>query len=355
VSVGNRLRLAMAGLHPDRVRDLVASFGSDARVLRAIDSGKIEVSCRAIAALHRPVSEMRETLTALGIRPVWRGGAGYPEPLSWLPDAPDVLFVRGTLSERPAVAVVGTRRCTSYGRSLARAYGVAIADAGWVTVSGLARGIDAEAHRGTLDGGGVGVAVLGSGSNVIYPSEHRDLHDCLVDGGGAVVTEYPPGTPPEAWRFPPRNRIIAGMSACVVVVEAAIKGGALITAMYAIDQAKAVLAVPGDIDRAASEGCNLLIRDGAVPVLGPDDLTEALSLIVGPPETRGRSHPDGDPAVLAVLGSTGTSLESVVEATGLPTAEVLSEMARLEASGAVTRVGGLFTLVRSGGERSRGR
>ena len=160
-------------------------------------------------------------------------------------------------------------------------------------MSGLARGIDAEAHLGTVDAGGPGVAVLGSGSNVVYPAENRGLHDRLIEDGGAVVTEYPPGTPPEPWRFPPRNRIIAGLSAAVVVVEAAVKGGALITAAAALDQGKAVLAVPGDVGRPASEGCNLLIRDGAVPVLGPDDLVEAVSLIVGPP--RARLRPGASP------------------------------------------------------------
>ncbi|NHZ71210.1 MAG: hypothetical protein GWP18_06170, partial [Proteobacteria bacterium] len=118
----------------------------------------------------------------------------------------------------------------------------------WVTVSGLARGIDAEAHLGVVDSDGLGVAVLGSGSNVIYPAEHRELHDRLIEAGGGVVTEYPPGTPPEAWRFPPRNRIISGLAAAVVVVEAAVKGGALITANAALDQAKVVLAVPGDVE-----------------------------------------------------------------------------------------------------------
>jgi len=285
---------------------------------------------------------MREVLDGLGVRPVWRGGEEYPQALEALPDAPDLVFIRGVMPAVPAIAVVGTRRCTIYGRTLARSFGAAIARAGWMTVSGLARGIDGEAHMGTLEAAGPGVAVLGSGSNVVYPAEHRRLHDRLIDGGGAVITEYPPGTPPEAWRFPPRNRIIAGLSAAVVVVEAAVKGGASITAMAAVDQAKMVFAVPGDVDREASEGCNLLIRDGAVPVLGSEDLIEGLSLIVGPPRVAAAApagREDGDSEILGALGPTGASMEAVVAATGLAAAEVLARVARLEAGGHVSRHG----------------
>jgi len=340
LSRDGRLRLAMAGLHPDRVRGLVEAYGSADAVVGAIRRGRIEVTRRAAEAVERPSEAIGEVLAGIGVQPIWLGDPGYPEALAVFPDAPDVLFVRGVIPTGPAVAVVGTRRCTTYGRSLARSCGSAIAAAGWVVVSGLARGIDAEAHRGLLDVGGPGVAVLGSGPNVIYPSENRDIHDSLVRGGGAVVTEYPPGTPPEAWRFPPRNRIIAGMSAAVVVIEAAVKGGALITAGAAIDQGKVVLAVPGDIDREASVGCNLLIRDGAVPVLGPGDLIEALSLIVGQPQPRDAVDAEGDRGVLAALGSVGSSLEDLVTVTGLGADEVLVEIAHLEAAGKVVRIGG---------------
>jgi len=344
MSRDGRLRLAMAGLHPDRVRGLVEAYGSADAVVGAIRRGRIEVTRRAAEAVERSSVAIGEVLAGIGVQPIWLGDPGYPEALGVFPDAPDVLFSRGVIPTGPAVAVVGTRRCTAYGRSLARSCGAAIAAAGWVVVSGLARGIDAEAHRGMLDVGGPGVAVLGSGPNVIYPPEHRDLHDSLVSGGGAVITEYPPGTPPEAWRFPPRNRIIAGMAGAVVVIEAAVKGGALITAGAALDQGKVVLAVPGDIDREASVGCNLLIRDGAVPVLGPDDLVEALSLIIGQPHPRDLIDVGGDGAVVAALGPAGSSLEDLVTATGLGADEVLAEVACLEAAGRVVRIGGRVCL-----------
>lgn len=217
-----------------------------------------------------------------GCQIVMCGDAGYPPALRAVANPPDVLFVRGTIPRGPSVAVVGTRRCTGYGRGLAGAFGRAVADAGWVMVSGLARGIDGEVHRGTLDADGRGVGVLGCGPDVVYPRENRDLFVGLTRRG-AVISEYPPGTRPHGWRFPPRNRIISGLAAAVVVVEAGVTGGALVTAGLAAGQGRELFAVPGDVDREASVGCNQLIRDGAVPVLGPEDLIEALSLVLGPP------------------------------------------------------------------------
>ena len=169
----------------------------------------------------------------------------------------------------------------------------AIAGAGWVLVSGLARGIDGAAHAGTVTAGGAGIAVLGCGPDIHYPPEHRTLGDRLVEAGGAVVTEYPPGAAPEPWRFPLRNRIISGLSSAVVVVEAGVTGGALITAGYALAHGVPVFAVPGDVRRESSKGCNLLIRDGAHPVLDPDDLIEELSLVLGPPAEVASEAPDG--------------------------------------------------------------
>ena len=282
-----QLRLAFSGMHPGRVAKMVSTRGGASRALRAIERGGGDVPDLARVAVAVPAAERRAELAASGMAVVYLGGVGYPEHLARWEDAPDVLFVRGDLPLEPGVAVVGTRKCTAYGREVATRYGTAIADAGWTLVSGLARGIDGAAHRGTVDAGGVGVAVLGCGLDVAYPREHLRLGEGLVSLGGALVSEYPPGTRPDGWRFPLRNRVIAGLCRAVVVVEAAVTGGALITANLAMEYGISVFAVPGDVDRDTSVGCNLLIRDGAHPVLDPADLIEELALILGPPQSVG--------------------------------------------------------------------
>lgn len=274
------LRLAFAAMHPDRLGDLRHRYGGPDRTLRALlaASGDVSASIRERISVGGPAR--RAELDAHGIIAVSRDDERYPDALRRWPDAPGVLFVRGTMPSGRTIAVVGTRRCTAYGREVAKSYGKAIAAAGWILISGLARGIDGAAHRGTVDGGGQGIAVLGSGLDVVYPAEHRALADALLADGGAIVSEYPPGTAPEGWRFPPRNRIIAGLADAVVVVEAGDSGGALITASKAAEYGIPVFAVPGDVDRDTSRGTNRLIRDGAHPVLDADDLLEELSLVV---------------------------------------------------------------------------
>lgn len=258
------------------------------------------------------------------------GSDDYPVGLSDV-EQPPVLWQVGSLSERPGVAVVGTRRCTRYGVDLAEAFGSAIARAGWTTVSGLARGIDTAAHRGCLRLSGHAVAVLGSGIDVVYPKENKPLYDQVVETGGAILSEYPPGTPPDRWRFPARNRILAAISSAVVVVEAAVTGGALITARLGAELGRPVFAVPGDVDRVMSEGCNRLIRDGAHPVLGSSDLIEELSLILGPPA----------PATDLDHGipSEGIEIRELPALWSLTVTESLMKLGRLEVEGRVKRYG----------------
>ncbi len=259
------------------------------------------------------------------------GTSEYPSGLADLEDAPR-LFVQGDLGQSPGVAVVGTRRCTRYGVDLAHAFGSTLAKMGWTVVSGLARGIDAAAHRGTLDSSGHAVGVLGSGLDVWYPAENRGLYQRLLDSGGALVSEYPPGTPPDRWRFPARNRLIAAIGSATVVVEAGATGGALITARLSAEMGRPVLAVPGDVDRPASFGSNRLIRDGAFPVLGPEDLLEELSLLLGKPP--GRQDADS-----FALPPTGVSLEDLADHWGLEVREALARLGALEAEGRVRRNG----------------
>jgi DNA processing protein len=290
VSDAHRLRLAFSGLHPERVRDLTGRFGGPEAAIAAITRRRVKASEAIRNNVAVPASHRKAELEALGIKVVLRGDSTYPTHLDRFEDAPDLLFVRGDLPAVPAVGIVGTRRCTAYGLELADAYGFAVAEAGWPVVSGLARGIDGAAHRGMVAVGGPGVAVLGCGIDVAYPREHRGLGNRILELGGAIVSEYPPGSQPNAWRFPPRNRIIAGLSAAVVVVEAGITGGALITAVKAAEYGIPVFAMPGDVDRETSEGTNRLIRDGAFPVFNAEDLVEELSLIHELAETKGEAR-----------------------------------------------------------------
>lgn len=252
-----------------------------------------------------------------------------PESLLRLSDPPKTLWLEGGLPKEPGVAIVGTRNCTSYGRRVAFSLGRAVGAAGWPVISGLARGIDAAAHRGTVAASGRGYAVLGSGIDVIYPAENSDLAATLIAAEGGILSEYPPGTPPAPFRFPARNRIIAGLSSAVVVVEAGLKGGALITARIALELGIDVLAVPGDIDRPVSAGCNLLIRDGAHPVLSDADLLESLEMILGPAPsgvltvpTRARTVADAD-------------LDEILSASDQPVGQVLAELIRAEIEGSM--------------------
>ena len=324
----SRLRLAYGGLHPDSVRKLLTDRGPAGGLRTVLKSPTTNPRVRAAVGIS--ADTRLEELAKLGFGVVHRGEPRFPSRLTEREDCPDLLFHRGEIPQGPTVAVVGTRRCTAYGRNLATAYGRAVAEAGWILVSGLARGIDGAAHRGTVAAGGRGVAVLGCGLDIAYPREHSGLADELVARGGAIVSEYPPGTPPEAWRFPPRNRIISGLSQAVVVVEAAVKGGALITAHTALDQGIPVFATPGDVGKPAAAGCNALIRDGAQPVLDPSDLIEELQLVMGP----AIGSPQASPWPWE-----GITVEKMAVHRSMTVAEATETLVRAELAGAVVRHG----------------
>ena len=223
--------------------------------------------------LHRAVSIIDDSLRR-GWTVLTVSDAIYPERLRCISDPPIVLYVRGRLpamDQEVAVAVVGTRNCTDYGRKSARRIGNELARCGCVVVTGLAKGIDTAAAKGALYAGGRVIGVLGCGLDVIYPRENEALYDAVAENG-ALVTEYPPGTPPASGNFPVRNRIISGLSLGVTVVEAPLRSGASITAGLALDQGKDVFVVPGNIDSYASQGSNRLLREGAYAVTGGVDI-----------------------------------------------------------------------------------
>ena len=272
------------------------------------------------------------------IRRILRGERGYPVLLARIPDPPPSLWVRGDADPGvladTAVAIVGARACSGYGRTVARMLASGTAAAGAVVVSGLARGIDGEAHRGALAAPGRTVAVLGCGVDRDYPAAHAELAHAIVAGGGLVVSEYAPGVEPAPWRFPARNRIIAGLAAATVVVEARERSGALITADFALEDGREVLAVPGEVTSALSAGTNALLRQGATPATSVADVLEALGLEARPVAAE---EPD-DPvavAVLAALAAGSTTADGLVRATGLSAADVATALTLLELAGRV--------------------
>jgi DNA processing protein len=273
------VQVAFGGLSPARVDRLLERYVTPARVVSAISRHRVRVTDRVRDEVLVDGSTRLRQLDDDGIDLVFESSKVFPKRLLPYPGRPRWLFTRGIGSGRPSLGIVGTRACTAYGLELAELYGLVAAQRGWSVVSGLARGIDGAAHRGAVGAGGHCHAVLGSGVDVIYPAAHRRLYRSILDTGGIISSEFPPGTPPEAWRFPTRNRIIAGCSDILLVVEAGVKGGALITARIALDYGVPVYGVPGDVDRSTSVGTNLLIRDGAFPILGPEDLGEVLDLL----------------------------------------------------------------------------
>lgn len=204
----------------------------------------------------------------------------YPRELMEIPDPPYALYVKGKLpdKEEKKIAIVGSRRCTPYGEKYAVDFGEKLAKSGIQVISGMARGIDGMGHRGALMAGGKTFAVLGCGSDVCYPKEHIGLYVDILERGGGIISEFPPGTPPYAYNFPARNRIISGMSECIIVIEAGKKSGSLITVDMALEQGRDVYALPGPINSEMSEGCNYLIKQGAGIILSPEMLLDEISV-----------------------------------------------------------------------------
>lgn len=275
----------------------------------------------------------------MSFRSVCRGNAGYPALLAEIPDPPARLWVRGDapleVLERTAVAIVGARACSAYGRSVARLLAAEAAAAGAVVISGLARGVDGEAHRGALASGGRTVAVLGCGIDRDYPAAHAELARAIVAGGGLVVSEYEPGVEPAPWRFPARNRIIAGLAPATVVVEARERSGALITADFALEDGRDVLAVPGEITSSLSAGTNALLRLGAAPATCSADVLEVLGL-EPPGATAGAPDDPAAVALLAAIAAGAGTPDELTRTTGLAAGELAAALALLELAGAVT-------------------
>ncbi|HEX4130501.1 MAG TPA: DNA-processing protein DprA [Pirellulales bacterium] len=346
------------GVGPQLRRALLAHFGSAAAALAAAPSALRDVQgigpklSQAIARARDTIDVTAELALArrenIGI--LTEASEAYPRLLREIFNPPAVLYVRGSLAPADglAVAVVGSRHATHYGLAQAERLAGSLARSGLTVVSGLARGIDAAAHRGALAAGGRTVAVLGSGVLNTYPPEH-DALAADVAQQGAVISEAPLRAAPLSGSFPQRNRIISGMSLGVIVVEAAISSGALITARHAMEQGREVFAVPGRIDNRMARGCHRLIRDGAKLVETVDDVLEELGPLVGKTavaDGRAVHHPaelllsPQEQQVLDAVASDATGIDSVVAECGLPIHQVLATISVLEMRHLVRRVSG---------------
>ncbi|MHB8383729.1 MAG: DNA-processing protein DprA [Candidatus Binataceae bacterium] len=352
----------------------IAAAGVQAKVARAV------ADFRNFDPIERELCE----LPRIGARLVRWTDADYPARLREIPDPPPYLFVRGEAppAETQCVAVVGARAASDAGRRMARRLGFELAAKGFAVVSGLARGIDAEAHQGALDAGGKTIAILGCGVDVIYPPEHRPLADAIVANGGAIFSELPVGSQPLPENFPTRNRIISGLSLGVVIVEAAEKSGSLITARMALEQNRQVFAVPGSPLGGKASGSNRLIKQGAVLVDCVEDVLEELApqLIPRPPVVANTGKPSGKPVrvssksgktaasagirsvdrilesgdatvkaaksiILELKDDTKLHVDSLIDASGLDAQTVLRLLLELELKGIVAQhPGKLFSL-----------
>lgn len=317
------------------VSDLRAA-GLDSRAAQLIATRKVSID---------PGAEL-ERLAAIGARAITWHDPDYPPRLKETYDPPPVLYVRGELApeDERAVALVGTRRATAYGRQAAYRLAFDLARSGATIVSGLARGIDAIAHRAALEAGGRTIAVMGSGIDVIYPREHADLAAQIVENG-ALISEHSLGGRPHAQNFPRRNRIMSGMTLGTVVVEGSETSGAMITARYAIDENREVFAVPGNIFSPSSRGTNRLIREsGAKLVLDHTDVLEELNLSSAGQQIEmvALFPQDEDEAqVLRYVTFDPVHIDEIIRSSGLPISTVSSTLAMMELKGAVKQVGGM--------------
>ncbi len=353
--------LALPGVGPATVMKMQALAGSAAAALelgpeRLRPFGLREEAIAELLALHgKPAARSvtvcdwlaREQVAVLTL-----ASAHYPAMLRHIACPPPLLFVRGALGvlSTPQLAVVGSRGATFAGRELAHEIAGAVAKYGLTITSGLAIGIDAAAHQGAVDAGERSIAVLGCGPDHVYPARHRRLASALIDGGGALVSEFPPGTRPEPGNFPRRNRIVSGLSLGVLVVEAALPSGSLLTARCALEQDREVMAVPGPVRSRQSRGCHELLRNGAALVETAEDVLRALGdrfrapaplpAAVVPPAGESPGGPDADELrVLEATDFVATPADAIVRRSGLAVAACTAALVRLELRGMIASGG----------------
>ncbi|MGJ8725801.1 MAG: DNA-processing protein DprA [Roseibacillus sp.] len=353
---------ALPKVGPIRIRRLLAKFGNPETILRQSTGSLQSVSgvgpeVAAIITdwkkLTDPEAELalceRHQITILTPQsPFW------PRQLAESPDAPLLLYIKGeiTAADQHTIGVVGSRRCTHYGRSITRTFSTGLANSGYTIISGLALGIDTEAHLAALDSGGRTIAVLGSGLLDIYPSQNRELAERIADGHGAVVSEFPLRCPPDKQTFPQRNRIVANWSTALLVAECPRRSGSLITAGMATESGRPVYAIPGPIDRPQSEGCHDLIREGATLVTQPSQILEDLQELPlfknkkPSPQNPARKTPEPhnlnelETLVLGHLDSTERTMDQLADLSQEPIHIVSATLLGLEMKGLAKQISG---------------
>ncbi len=341
------------GIGPAKFRKLSQQFGSPreawgASELQLEQAGIDQRSLQNLVELRNTLDLDAELnrVHARGICLITWNDENYPRYLKEITNPPPLIYSHGELlpSDEWAIAVVGTRRLTTYGRQVTQDIVTGLVQNSITIVSGLARGIDGLAHQRAVEMGGRTIAVLGSGLDVMYPAEHRSLAQRIIDGRGAVISEYPLGTRPDGGNFPARNRIVSGMSLGVVVVEAGISSGALITANFALEQDREVFAVPGNINSPASAGTNKLIQQGAKLVQSSEDILEELNLTMVPQQMAAQKiAPDTAEEALLItyLSDQPVHIDEIINEVELPSGLVGSTLTLMELKGLVRQVGGM--------------
>jgi DNA processing protein len=341
---------------PVRIERLLERFGSLATAWSApAEELRVTLDSRSVAELiaarnRIDPNEELERISRLEIRAVHPGHTSYPRLLAETAGRPTILYVRGEIhpGDESSVAIVGTRRATPYGRQSAERIATELAQAGVTVVSGLARGVDAAAHRAALAAGGRTIAVLGSGPDVIYPAEHQRLAEQILESG-AVISEFPPGAKPDARNFPARNRIISGMTLGTLVIEAPSRSGALITATFAADQGRDVFVIPGSIFAQSCEGTNGLLRDGARLVRNGADVLEDLGLTASTKSAASQNQLplDADEQRLyGALGKEARHIDEVAEEAGLTAGAASALLLTMELKGLIRNYGAQHYVIR---------
>jgi DNA processing protein len=340
------------GIGPVRLRGLIDFFGDVESAWNAgyPDLAQSGLGSKEINALQKTKSSelLERTWEYIHTKNItvmtWQD-ENYPRLLLEIDHSPPVLYLRGVIGEQddPSVSIVGTRRMSEYGKQVAMELSQMLAHNRVTIVSGLARGIDAVAHRAALESGGRTIAVFGCGIDRVYPPEHRKLAEEITQNG-ALISDYPPGTKPEASNFPARNRIISGLSRMVVVVEAGTRSGALITANFAAEQGRDVFAVPGYIYSPASKGTNNLIQQGAFPMLDPQDVLEVLNLNTIDLHRTARTELPSDPTeaqLLKMLGREPLHVDEISLGIDMPVENVTASLTVMELKGMIRQVGSM--------------